>query len=209
MVTVPARDYNGAGRAVGVQNRERYGPGVRIRIYVVLSVIAFMLSIVLPELLRLPDLNAAVTPISAYLVGPYHWIEDIGFIVFAVALIVIAMVELAGFAQALALVVAFAVLATFVTRVWMGAFGVYSLMAHLASAALAFSAFFGLELAASHGALLWCLTAAYPVSVGAVYLAAPQASAWQEKTAVALICAWLIAFAVVGARDRFKRDCVG
>lgn len=161
-------------------------------LYLILSVVAFVLGVVIPELLRV-KLDAATEPVSTYLTGPYHWIEDAGFGALAAAFVVLAL-TLDGVATVFALATAAGVIGAMATDSF-GLGGPARHVWHIRSAALAFIAAFALELATAHG-WLWYPVAAYPVAVGLVYLWHPEASAWQEKTAVALICIWLVCFAV-------------
>lgn len=132
--------------------------------------------------------------ISDDLTGPWSYLEDSGFIALAVGLVWL------GIASAqpvtwLCWLVAAGILGALVTDKWHVG-GKHWHRIHLVSAGVAFVGALALEAALASGALLWALFAAYPASVGGVYLMWPKYTAWQEKTAAAAIVMFLICWGI-------------
>lgn len=128
--------------------------------------------------------------LSDGLSGPWHWMEDAGFSALAAALTILG-IALASPVSWLCWLTAAGIVGAMVTDSF-GVGGKDREKIHLVSAGVAFVGALALEAALAHGWILWTLFALYPVSVGAMYLAWPKYTAWQEKTAALAIVAFFI-----------------
>ncbi|HET8550894.1 MAG TPA: hypothetical protein VFM97_00270 [Gammaproteobacteria bacterium] len=164
-------------------------------LYLICSVAVFVACCIAPEVLRRATTDYASEPISTYLTGRYGWIEDAGFLALAAALAVLGT-QLRGWAGLCAALGTVGVFGALLTDRCAGWIGPHAHRWHLTCAGLAFVAAFFLEAIASRGGPMIVLAVCYPSIVALVYVLHPKETALQEKVAAALICAWLVAFAL-------------
>ena len=166
---------------------------MKITLYILLVV--FAIGLTLPELLR-KRLNPNVELISVYLSGPYHMIEDVGFVAMATALGILAA-YFTDMLSSLSILSAFALMVVAISRTGKNLLGSHWRVIHLTSTFTAFATILVLEgfLAYHyHSWLFGVYTALYPLSVAVMYYAKPTWSAWQEKTAVIAIFVFFLTF---------------
>jgi len=140
--------------------------------------------------------------ISDGLTGPYHRVEDAGFIALGGALAILGVI-LASPISWLCWLVAVGILGAMASDTYrpflMRHFGGTAAKwreRHLIFAGIAFVGALALEASLAHGWLLWALVAAYPISVGIVRWIWPKYTAWQEWVAALAIVAFLLAWSI-------------
>lgn len=156
-------------------------------------VAVFLLGSTVPELLRRARANPAREPISFYLTGPYHVIEDAGFGALALA-VVLAGSQLAGIAALVAFIIAAAIVLAMVSDTWGWLLGKDHHRIHVMAAVIAFLAALVFEAWVSirrRDELLIALMVLYPVAAALTYWRSVHRLAWSEKVSTGAVCLWL------------------